>query len=169
VVNLVRVFKVPCNKYFLFWHYWLFCTKNESPTSIWSCPDNFVLPWLVKDHSLRVQDLQVPFRSAQEMRNKSKENSRWEDWHNTRMRRLAPVIEANKVLYIRHLKCLNKLLPSCSTLSVQPTCLLGSSQRSLSVRLCCKNKTDDHRELNYLTGVTNTMCSKHYYYTLPLL
>ena len=41
--------------------------------------------------------------------------------------------------------------------------------RSLSVRLCCKNKTDDHRELNYLTGVTNTMCSKHYYYTLPLL
>ena len=32
------------------------------------------------------------------------------------------------------------------------------------LRLCCKNKTADHRVLN-LTGVTNTMCSKHYYYT----
>ena len=83
------------------------------------------------------------------------------------MRRLAPVIEANKVLYIRHHKCLNKLLPSCSTLSVQPTCLLGLSQRSFPVRLCCKNKTDDHRELNYLTGVENTVCSKQCKTLLP--
>jgi hypothetical protein len=89
----------------------------------------------LKIKTLRVQDLQVPFRSAQEMRNKRKENSRWEDWHNTKMRRLAPVIEANKVLYIRHHKCLNKLLPSCSTVSVQPPYLLGS-ERSFCLSVC---------------------------------
>ena len=76
-----------------------------------------------------------PFEVHAGMRNKSKGNSRWEDWHNTRMRRLAPVIEANKVLYIRHLKCLNKLLPPCSTLSVQSQRLLGS-QRSFCLSVC---------------------------------
>ena len=44
VVNLVQVFKVRWNNNFLFWHYWLFCTKNESPTPIWSWDDNFVFP-----------------------------------------------------------------------------------------------------------------------------
>ena len=29
VVNLVRVFKVPWSKNFLFWHYWLFCTRMK--------------------------------------------------------------------------------------------------------------------------------------------
>jgi hypothetical protein len=45
VVSLVKVFKVRWNNNFLFWHYWLFCTKNGSPTPIWSWDDNFVLPW----------------------------------------------------------------------------------------------------------------------------
>ena len=72
-------------------------------------------------------------RSAQGMRNKSKGNSRWEDWHNTRMRRLAPVIEANKVLYIRHLKCLNKLLPHCSFVFVLQQHLLVFQRSLVSV------------------------------------
>ncbi len=33
VVNLVRVFKVPCNKNFLFWHYWFFCTRMKIRSS----------------------------------------------------------------------------------------------------------------------------------------
>jgi hypothetical protein len=33
VVNLVTIFKVPYNKYFLFWHYWLFCTRMKIPGS----------------------------------------------------------------------------------------------------------------------------------------
>ena len=32
VVNLVRVFKVPCNKNFLFWHYWFLYQEWKSHT-----------------------------------------------------------------------------------------------------------------------------------------
>ena len=33
VVNLVTIFKVPRNNIFLFWHYWIFCTRMKTPTS----------------------------------------------------------------------------------------------------------------------------------------
>jgi hypothetical protein len=33
--------------------------------------------------------------------------------------------------------------------------------------LCCKHITANHRELNYLTGVENTVCSKQCKTLLP--
>ena len=87
--------------------------------------------------------------------------------NDTRMRWSIPVIRNKQSLVYQivlsccyHLKYLNKSLPSCSTFTTKFQHLLIDEWRYSLIRLCSKNITTDHRELNYLTGVTNTVCSK---------
>ena len=66
-----------------------------------------------------------------------------EVWYSKRL--WSPLFETNKVL---------------SSISAKQQRLLIEESKYSLIRLCCKNKTTDHRELNYLTGVVNTVCSK---------